>query len=202
GPDRILVDAAGHMVGIALKPYELLRVTSRVEDFSIGEGGERRPRVERTRRTAARTPELASGPSPKPGAPPVESAAGPAAPLTGGRGGGPRVAGAGAPSRLMAQLPGIYHGWPELSQLLSTFETIPCEPHPGALETQITQIATLLDVIRTPRELPGWVSAQAPGHLSRRRGAFVPWLREWGAPSGTASLPIERQRSLIERTVT
>ncbi len=202
GPDRILVDAAGRMVGIALKPYELLRVTSGVEDFSTGEGGVRRPRVERGRRPAAGPLGPVRGTSPTPGAPPVGGAARPSDSLA-PRPAAPerRAARDGAPGRLMAQLPGIYHGWPDLSQLLSTFETILCEPHPGALEMQIAQIATLLDVVRAPHELPGWVSAQAPGHLSQRRDAFVPWLAQWVALSGAASLSIERQRRLIGRIV-
>ena len=202
GSDRILVDAAGRMVGIALKPYELLRVTSGVEDFSTGEGGVRRPRVERGRRPAAGPLAPVRGTSPAPGAPPVGAAARPPDSLA-PRPAAPegRAARDGAPSRLMAQLPGIYHGWPDLSQLLSTFETILCEPHPGALEMQIAQIATLLDVVRAPHELPGWVSAQAPGHLSQRRDAFVPWLAQWVALSGAASLSIERQRRLIGRIV-
>ena len=37
GADRILRDAAGKLVGIALRPYELIRIASRVEDFSSGE---------------------------------------------------------------------------------------------------------------------------------------------------------------------
>ena len=56
GPDRVLVDDTGRMIGVALRPYELLRVTSRVEDFSTGEGAPGRGRrVERTRRAAAAT---------------------------------------------------------------------------------------------------------------------------------------------------
>ena len=37
GRDRILRDTAGKLVGIALRPYELIRIASRVEDFSSGE---------------------------------------------------------------------------------------------------------------------------------------------------------------------
>src|SRR5262249_41974402 len=129
GPDRVLVDPAGHMVGIALKPYELLRITSRVDDFSIGEGGAPRPRVGRVRRAAAGTAEPARGATVQPGAPLVADEARPPEalarrPAVRER----RVASDGAPGRLMAQLPGIYHGWPDLSELLSTFETILCEP--------------------------------------------------------------------------
>jgi hypothetical protein len=202
GPERILVEAAGRMVGVALKPYELLRVTSSVEDFSTGEGGARRPRVERGRRAPAGPPGPTPGTRLEPGEPPVGVTGRPSdsiarRPATGDR----RAAGDGAPGRLLAQLPGIYHPSSDLSQLLSTFETILCEPHPGALETQIAQIATLFDVVRAPHELPGWISAQAPGVLSQRRDAFLPWLAQWVALSGAASLPIERQRRLVGRIV-
>ena len=66
---------------------------------------------------------------------------------------------------------------------------------------QIAQIATLLAVVREPHALPGWTSAEAPGVLSQRRDAFLPWLAQWVALSGAASLPIERQRRLIGRIV-
>jgi hypothetical protein len=45
GRDRVLVDGTGRLVGIAIKPYELIRIASRVEDFSVGaelDGGPRR----------------------------------------------------------------------------------------------------------------------------------------------------------------
>ena len=192
GPERILVDAAGRMVGVALKPYELLRVTSSVDDFTTGEGGARRPRVERVRRAGGPSgPALgmsrdAVGPPVRAARPSDSIARRPAA-----REG--RATSEGAPGRLMAQLPGIYFASPDLSQLLSIFETILCQPHPGALEAQIAQIATLLDVVRAPHELPGWIS--------QRRDAFIPWLGRWVALSGAASLPIERQRRLIGRIV-
>jgi phage tail-like protein len=202
GPERILVDAAGRMVGVALKPYELLRVTSGVEDFSTGEGGARRPRVERVRRAAAGPPGPARATSPEPGAPLVGGAARPSDSIARRPPERERPAVSdGAPGRLLAQLPGIYHGWPELSQLLSMFETILCVPHADSLETQIAQIATLLDVVREPRELPGWTSAEDPGVLSQRRDAFLPWLAQWVALSGAASLPLERQRRLVGRIV-
>ena len=173
GPDRVLVDAAGRMVGIALKPYELLRVTSGVEDFSTGEGlaGCDRPRVERGRRPAAGPAVKARvrGSSP-PRPAPRPSAAPPAIRLARAPAGGAGAGRAGArpalPGRLMAQLPGIYHGWPDLSAAAVDVRDDPLRASPRALwRCRSPQIATLLDVVRAPHELPGWVSAQAPGHL-------------------------------------
>ncbi len=46
GRDRVLVDGAGRFVGVALKPYELIRIASRVEDFSIGDDPAAPPHVE------------------------------------------------------------------------------------------------------------------------------------------------------------
>jgi hypothetical protein len=37
GRDRILSDSAGRLIGIALRPYELIRIASHMEDFSSGE---------------------------------------------------------------------------------------------------------------------------------------------------------------------
>jgi len=37
GRDRILRDSAGKLAGIELRPYELIRIASRAEDFSTGE---------------------------------------------------------------------------------------------------------------------------------------------------------------------
>lgn len=36
GRGRVLVDGTGRLVGIGVKPYELIRIASRVEDFSVG----------------------------------------------------------------------------------------------------------------------------------------------------------------------
>ena len=66
---------------------------------------------------------------------------------------------------------------------------------------QIAQIATLLDVVRAPRELPGWASNEAPGPLSERRDAFLPWLSQWVALSGAAPLSVERRRRLLGHIV-
>ncbi len=50
GRDRVLVDGTGRLVGIAVRPYELIRIASRAEDFSVGTefggGPGRRPRGE------------------------------------------------------------------------------------------------------------------------------------------------------------
>src|SRR5262245_56172359 len=35
GRDRVLVDGAGRLVGIAVRPYELIRLASRAEDFTV-----------------------------------------------------------------------------------------------------------------------------------------------------------------------
>ena len=207
GADRILVDAAGRMTGIALKPYEMIRIASRAEDFSIGEGSlARGSGLGHARRGAG-------GASVTPSEPPNASARsepvvggsdrppGPAARRSTARDG--RRGTVNAPGRLLAELPGVYHASSDLRELLSVFETILCEPQERAvaaqvppvatLEAEIAQIATLFDVVRAPQELPAW--------LSERRDAFLPWLAQWVALSGPAADSLERQRQLIGRIV-
>jgi hypothetical protein len=204
GPDRVLVDATGRLIGIALRPYELIRLTSRIEDIPIGDpGAVRGRRADRARRAASRvtvTTEDAGQPGAGSGS---VGGSGPAAGSVARRPEGRRrLRGTDAgPGRLLAQLPGVYHASTDLRQLLSVFETILCGPHERALEMQIAQIATLLDVVRAPHELPGWASDEAPGSLSERRDAFLPWLAQWVALSGAALLPLERQRRLVGRIV-
>jgi hypothetical protein len=204
GPDRVLVDESGRLIGIALRPYELVRITSTVDDFVIGEGAPARgPRAGRTRRAAAATAVTAEGPGHLgTGAAHVGEPARPSESIVrrpAGREQPRRTE--GTPGRLLAQLPGVYHASPDLAQLLSVFETILCQPHERALEAQIAEIATLLDVVRAPHELPGWTSNEAPGALSERRDAFLPWLTQWVALSGAASLSVEQQRRLLGQIV-
>lgn len=188
GRDRVLVDSAGRMIGIALRPYELLRIVSRIEDFSIVEssrgGGEVEPGRGATKDARGTSP--ASGP---PAAPPEHAARGPesSAPSPGGLDARDGM----ARERLLAQMPGVYHASPELRQLLGAFETILCEPHQRALETQIARIAMLFDI--TDQEMPRW--------LAERRDVLLPWLSQWVALSGSGALSLERRRRLLGRIV-
>ena len=200
GGDRVLVDSAGRLTGIALRPWELLRIASRAEDFSIAEGSRGGSRVEPGRRAS-------SGASGAPPAPEDAAAPGLAATVRDrsaeDRPGRPtdREGRRGTTGgRLLAELPGLYHASPDLRQLLGAFETILCEPYEGALEQQIARIAMLFDVLEAPRHLPGW--------LSERRDALLPWLTQWVALSGTVALPSEdlaeeraRRRRLIGHIV-
>lgn len=192
GRDRVMVDSAGKIVGIALRPYELVRIASRVEDFSIAESSRGGSGVEPGRRPA----KDASGVRQKP--------ANPAAHTEHAGGDHDRSAGAAArpptgrearrwmaKDRLLAQLPGVYHASAALRQLLGAFEAILCEPHERALEVQIARIAMLFDV--TPQELPAW--------LSERRDALLPWLAQWVALSDPGALSLEGRRRLIGHIV-
>jgi phage tail-like protein len=96
-----------------------------------------------------------------------------------------------ARERLLAQMPGVYHASADLRQLLGAFETILCEPHQRALETQIARIAMLFDI--TDQELPRW--------LAERRDALLPWLSQWVALSGSGALSLERRRRLLGQIV-
>lgn len=95
--------------------------------------------------------------------------------------------------RLLAQLPGIYHGWADLRRLLSAFEVILFQPHERALEAQIAEIAALFDVVKDREKLAPW--------LAQTRDDFLPWLEQWIALSRAAGLPLERQRRLVGRIV-
>ena len=191
GHDRVLVDSAGRMIGIALRPYELLRIDSGIEDFSIVEssrgGGEVEPGRRATKEAKASTAPGAFDAHPEHAAGRPERATGPAA-LPPAR----RDTRHGmARERLLAQMPGVYHASTELRQLLGAFETILCEPHQRALETQIARIAMLFDI--TDQELPQW--------LAERRDTLLPWLSQWVALSGSGGLSLERRRRLLGQIV-
>ena len=94
-----------------------------------------------------------------------------------------------ASGRLLAQLPGVYHSSEDLRTLLSVLEVILFEPHERALESQIAEIATLFDVVKTRDELAPW--------LSQSRDDFLPWLAQWVALSRAAGLPLEQHRRLV-----
>ncbi|HMH54009.1 MAG TPA: phage tail protein [Candidatus Acidoferrum sp.] len=189
GRDRVLVDSAGKMIGIALKPYELVRIASRVEDVSIAESARGVSGVEPARRAANDTRLVPVHPADRAehlGGGPDRSAGAAARPPGG------RLARRGmARERLLAQLPGVYHASAALRQLLGAFETILCEPHERALEEQIARIAMVFDV--TGQELPVW--------LSERRDALLPWLAQWVALSGPGALTLEGRRRLIGQIV-
>ena len=104
-----------------------------------------------------------------------------------------------APSRLMAQLPGVYHTSEDLGELLTALETIVFAPSrregpagPPALEAEIANIAWLFDVTEEVGPEP-W--------LAQARYEFLPWLSEWVALSRTFDLSLERQRGLVGRIV-
>ena len=192
GRDRVLVDSAGRMIGIALRPYELLRIVSRIEDFSIVESSRGGGEVEPGRRATKGARGTTQAPGPPP-APPEHAAGGPQ-PSTGSA--APPPAGRDARhgmarERLLAQMPGVYHASAELRQLLGAFETILCEPHQMALETQIARIAMLFDI--TDQEMPRW--------LAERRDVLLPWLSQWVALSGSGALSLERRRRLLGQIV-
>jgi len=95
--------------------------------------------------------------------------------------------------RLLAHLPGVYDSSADLPKLLSALEALLFEPHERALETEISEIATLFDVVKTRDELAPW--------LARSRDDFLPWLAQWVALSRAAGLPLDRQRRLVGRIV-
>jgi phage tail-like protein len=192
GRDRVLVNSAGNLIGIALKPYELLRIVSRAEDFSIVEssrGNSERGPVRREASDAGGARQESADPAvhPEHAGGQSDRTAGPAALPPAGR----EARHGMAKERLLAQLPGVYHASPALRQLLGVFETILCEPHERALEVQIARIPMLFDV--TPHELPAW--------LSERRDALLPWLAQWVALSGPGPVSLEGRRRLIGRIV-
>jgi phage tail-like protein len=191
GRGRVLVTAAGKLIGIALRPYELIRTSSRVEDFTVAESTRGGSGVEPARRLA-REAGGARHDSAPPAAHPGNAGGHPDRPAVAAR---PPAAGQArremAKERLLVQLPGVYHASAHLRQLLCAFETILCEPHERALEVQIARIAMLFDV----------TGQQAPGWLSERRDALVPWLEQWVAVSGPRALSLEGRRRLIGRTV-
>jgi hypothetical protein len=200
GTGRVLVDAEGRLVGIALRPYELLRIVARVEDMSAGEAS-RAPRA---------TVEPAGPPAPTPGDEVTEPRSeGPEPEPAGGELRSVRPVAEGSADRatkwvagrLLAHLPRVYHDSPDLRDLVSVFEGVLFGPHERALDVLIAQIATMFDVVRAPRELPGWESDERPGWVSERRDAFVPWLAHWVALSGPLPISVERQRQLVGRIV-
>ena len=188
GPDRVLVDSGGEMIGIALRPYELLRIASRDEDFLIAESSRGGSGGEPGRRAAKDARGM--GEAPVSPAAPAEHAAGGLQPSA--RAAAPPPTRRAMPKeRLLAQLPGVFHASADLRQLLGTFETILCEPHQRSLETQIARIAMLFDI--TEQDLPPW--------LGERRDALVPWLSQWVALSGPGALSLERRRRLLGQIV-
>lgn len=116
-----------------------------------------------------------------------------------------------APSRLMAQLPGVYHSSPDLRALLSALEAMlfgpqegvaeavasgmvgPASPAPPGLEAVIADIALLFDVVMTRNEMAPW--------LAQSRDEFLPWLSEWVALSQASGLSLERRRRLVGQVV-
>jgi phage tail-like protein len=95
--------------------------------------------------------------------------------------------------RLLGQLPGVYHSSADLQRLLAVFEAILFEADERALEPQIADTATLLDLVKASNELAPW--------LSQARDDFLPWLGQWVALSNAAGLSVEGQRRLLGRIV-